>query len=115
MQFCVDYWFGCWAWVWISWVNAPLQQAGSNHVSVRFVCMHEAALTHRLGNTPLQEWAAFCEFAQEVTSAVDGGRLRQEEAEERVRPAVEYIVSRPGLLACMLGGRATSLTCLLVC
>lgn len=39
----------------------------------------------------MQEWAAFCEFATEVTSAVDGGRLGEAEGEERVRPALEYI------------------------
>ncbi|PRW57357.1 Hydroxyproline-rich glyco family [Chlorella sorokiniana] len=39
----------------------------------------------------MQEWAAFCEFAGQVTSAVDGGRLGEAEGEERVRPALEYI------------------------
>lgn len=47
---------------------------------------------HPRCHAALQEWAAFCEFATEVTSAVDGGRLGEAEGEERVRPALEYIV-----------------------
>lgn len=80
--------------------GGPAARAGRGHAptlaampcSCREVPCNCLLQQHPRCHAALQEWAAFCEFATEVTSAVDGGRLGEAEGEERVRPALEYIV-----------------------